>query len=63
MAALDLSGAKVVGPLDDTSVTPNEVNDSGTALDFSGAVAVSDDALNQKLDLKMSELSEIDTVR
>lgn len=63
MAALDLSGAKVVGPLDDTSVTPNEVNDSGTALDFSGAVAVSDDALNQKLDLKMSELSEVDTVR
>jgi hypothetical protein len=63
MAALDLSGAKAIGPLDDTSATPNEVNDSGTALDLSGAVSVSDDDLNQKLDLKMSVLSEVDSVR
>lgn len=57
MAAIDLSGAKAVGPLD------NEVISSGDTLDLSGAIAISDEELNQKLDLKMSELSEVDAVR
>tara|TARA_R110000803_G_scaffold194674_1_gene257804 strand:+ start:518 stop:3355 length:2838 start_codon:yes stop_codon:yes gene_type:complete len=63
MAALDFSNAKVVGPLDETSVTPTDTTSTGTTVDFSKAKPVSDEEISSKLELKMSELSDLDSDR